>query len=187
MNGKDLLLALSFVDEELIQESEGRALPLGWRRWASAAACVGLLLLGAWAWKEMRPHTEHAPDNTGRPIGNESITQEDVTEAPAEGFRTEGTLGPVAENDQAEVPAVIVRIDTVGKNGFTATVVEQVDSEVFPVGTELTVRLQPEEELKESVVSWTAGDVVYLTFIPEDLEQGIVYADQIMIYDEEEG
>lgn len=180
MNGKDLLLALSFVDEAYVRESEGNRLPVQWKRWASMAACLCLILAAVWMWPGIGPESESTLDDVISQSGNVSPAPERSTEPPAE-----DSVDVYMED--AEVPAVIVRIDAVDGKGFTATVVKLVDTEIYPVGTELTVRLSPENELKESTVSWVPGDVVYLMFTTEDPEQGIVYADQIWIYDGEEG
>ena len=57
MTGLELLEGLSFVDERFIQEAEnarlGRSIP--WMKWLSVAACLCILIVGAFAFGQMLP------------------------------------------------------------------------------------------------------------------------------------
>ena len=57
MTGLELLEGLSFVDERFIQEAEnarlGRSIP--WMKWLSVAACLCILVVGAFAFGQMLP------------------------------------------------------------------------------------------------------------------------------------
>lgn len=50
MNGQNLMEALSFVDEEYIEQAEATARRFRWQPFAAAAACLGVVLLSARLW-----------------------------------------------------------------------------------------------------------------------------------------
>ena len=53
MNGKELLEALSYIDEELLAEADLPAQRNGWRQWGALAACLCILILGTISFRQL--------------------------------------------------------------------------------------------------------------------------------------
>lgn len=102
MTGRDLLEALSRIDERFIDEAEnGRLLRFPWRWAASIAACVCLVLLSLWG---IGPQTGPGPETTDPylvPEGYPTVTVY-VEEMTDDGFD-----GTITEN----IGAVVYGID----------------------------------------------------------------------------
>ncbi len=50
MNGRELLEAMSYIDESLVAASENAPRRVSWRKWGSLAACLTLLFAGSFVW-----------------------------------------------------------------------------------------------------------------------------------------
>lgn len=143
MTGKGILEALSFVDEKYIEEAETgtfrRATPIV-RVMLPLAACLCLAFLGLMN----RPATETAPAEQEAQVGMPEIIVRDESDAflsGGEDIAPELDAPEVIEN--YEVPSIILRIVQWTEDGFTATVEEIVDTDIFPVGTLLNVEIAP--------------------------------------------
>ena len=53
MNGRELLEALSYIDEELLAASEKPTKKTPWRQWTALAACLCILILGVFSFRQM--------------------------------------------------------------------------------------------------------------------------------------
>ena len=123
MNGKDLFEAMSHVDECFVDEAENQMIPktIPWMKLASVAACLCLLVLTV---HSLRPFLG----------GNET---EGVLIKDAQ----ESVIGIPEDVPIAEVPSVILYVEEMTAGGFTGTVAELVDTDIFKVGMELNVVL----------------------------------------------
>lgn len=143
MTGKGILEALSFVDEKYIEEAGTgtfrRATPIV-RVLLPLAACLCLAFLGLMN----RPTTETAPAEQEAQVGMPEIIVRDESDSflsGGEDIAPELDASEVLEN--CEVPSVILRIVQWTEDGFTATVEEIVDTDIFPEGTLLNVEIMP--------------------------------------------
>ena len=165
MNGKELLEALSYIDEELLAEADLPARQNGWRRWGALAACLCILILGTISFRQLfrsgaieRTADEAAPEiamAAGSAQHDSALTAESAEEEPQEA----GTPELIDEaRNTASLPTAQVRIIEITENGIIAlmvTGVRELDG--------LTVTLIPEEGMDLSQV-----------------EEGIEYAVQIL-------
>lgn len=151
MSGEELLKALSFVEERHIQEAETAVITAGkpWIRWCALAACL-ILVVGAASFGGTKLAEEISLDsaeNSQMAVGNyglpETARDENKTETQPAGISPEAVV-------PQEIPSVLLRIDAWQENGFLATVEEIVDTAVFPVGTQLTVKFKSDICICES-------------------------------------
>ncbi len=137
MNGRDLFAGMSFIDERFVEEAECKTIPKApakpWIKAASLAACLGLLLSGAFLLNPLRSPPKAAGDIAGN-------TSNSVR--PGEGPEMQKVETHAASSEDAptgEVRSVILRVDAVTDQGFTGTVAELVDSGLLQIGMELNV------------------------------------------------
>ena len=125
MNGKELLEAMSFIDEELLAEAETPARRNGWRRWAAVAACLCILILGAFSFRQLSGGpTEGIADGAapetalaaGAAQDSCSLTAKSAEEEPREA----GTHDMADEADALHTARV--RIIELTQEGFTALI-----------------------------------------------------------------
>ncbi len=66
MNGKDLLLGMSFISEELVQEADSQPIKTStqWKKWLSLAACLCLILGAAGLFGSMLPSKDSTRQET---------------------------------------------------------------------------------------------------------------------------
>ena len=158
MNGKDLFEAMSHVDERYIDEAESKMIPktIPWIKLASMAACLCLLVL-----------TVHSLRPFLRGNETEGILIEDAQES---------AIGVPDDAPVGEVPSVILYVEDMTAVGFTGTVAELVDTDIFEVGMELNVVLAdtPRYETADGKPSVSADfkikDYVMVQFIEYDRE-----------------
>lgn len=121
MNGKDLFVGLSYIDERYIHEAETCELPkrqdFPWMRIASMAACLCLVILSLWCIQPLLrgPHGQ-VPHTTG----------------PDDPFVPEGLL------------EVVLYVEEMTDDGFTGTVTKLVFPGTFEIGMELNVVITEE-------------------------------------------
>ena len=172
MNGTDLLEALGDVDEGFIHEAEHHApRVIAWRRMASLAACVCLLAAGLYAL---------GPRFSGPTEGSAEQAQDVLSGGPGGGEHKETTQPPAEQPE--EVPAVILHVDEMTAAGFTGTVAELVDTDIFEPGMELNVVLAAgtrHETTAADAKTDYAGRYVMVQFIAYDRENGTIVANLI--------
>jgi len=140
MSGIDLLEAMSCVKDRYVEEAE-KSQPPGSRplprlRAVSLAACLCLVLLGLGAYL-MRtgpePPGAPGPQSPGAPGSSQETGDPPPQAVPGDPGK------PPAEVIPGEVPSVLLFVERVTDTGFTGTVAGLVDTDIFPVGTELHV------------------------------------------------
>ena len=137
MTGLELLEGLSFVDERFIQEAEnarlGRSIP--WMKWLSVAACLCILIVGAFAFGQMLPQRakdafEAAPEA-----------------APEMNDKAEAAVSEECAPEAAEIPvggqpvaSAVLRVTELREGGFTAVV--EKDTDLLEAGMQVLVILK---------------------------------------------
>ena len=126
MNGKDLFEAMSHVDERYVDEAESKMIPknIPWIKLASMAACLCLILF---ALHNLKPNFNRT-ESMGIPEQSVEDAQESASGVPE-------------DTPTGEVPSVILYVEEMTAVGFTGTVAELVDTDIFEVGMELNVVL----------------------------------------------
>ena len=143
MTGLELLEGLSFVDERFIQEAEnarlGRSIP--WMKWLSVAACLCILIVGAFAFGQMLPQRakdafEAAPEAAApeaAPEMNDKAEAAVSEECAPEAAEIEaGELQPVA--------SAVLRVTKLREDGFEAVV--EKDTDLLETGMQVLVILK---------------------------------------------
>lgn len=139
MNGRELLEALSYIDEELLAASEKPAKKTSWRQWTALAACLCILILGVFSFRQMEKtaKTEGAADQrapeammaTGRSRETEAATEAAEEEPMAAGsddaaLETEAYNGLFdAECEASESDYLRVKLIELTQGGFIAQVI----------------------------------------------------------------
>ena len=140
MNGKDLFEGMSFVDERFVEEAESKRIPrrtlAPWIKITSMAACLCLVLFGLHSLMPDQSR-EDSELNLGMASGAEAAPGEG--DAPEMSQYGQGSIIEGAGKPAGEVPAVILRVDRMTDTGFTGTVAELVDTDIFEIGMELNV------------------------------------------------
>ena len=137
MTGLELLEGLSFVDERFIQEAEnarlGRSIP--WMKWLSVAACLCILVVGAFAFGQMLPQRakdafEAAPEA-----------------APEMNDKAEAAVSEECAPEAAEIPvgsqpvaSAVLRVTKLREDGFEAVV--EKDTDLLEAGMQVLVILK---------------------------------------------
>ena len=157
MNGQDLFEAMSHVDERYVDEAESKMIPktIPWMKLASMAACLCLLVLTVYG---LRPFLNGSE--------TEGVLIEDAQES---------AVGVPEEIPATEVPSVILYVEEMTMAGFTGTVAELVDTDIFQVGMELNVVLADttRHETAESKANY-AGTYVMVQFIEYNRETSTI-------------
>ena len=171
MSGKELFDAMSHVDEKFVHEAENNTIPkrnvVPWMKWAAVAACLCLLLLGAYNLYGLAGQGT----NTGITSGNTPGGGVPVDTLPVTGGYIDHPAQPPAQAPTGEVPSVILRVDGITENGFVGTVAQPVDTNIFEVGTELNVLVAEGTENQEHL---KPGSHVMVQFIKYDRENAII-------------
>ena len=154
MTGKEILEALSFVDESYIDEAENGKIrnKIQLNKLLPMAACFCLLL----STLLLLPRHKDAPENAVE--APESAVYGDVgvpDTAPAPGSTP--MLDAEAVPNISEVPSVILIVEEWTENGFTALVSGYVDAACIPLGTLIQVEMLP-----SICVEVYEGDLVYV-------------------------
>jgi hypothetical protein len=142
MTGKDIVEAMSYVDEKYIDEAEHGIIAKRehLRYLLPLAACLCLIL---WGFRLSPTALESAQEATiapGQALDIEIIQEhKDDSNVMQSDIALEEPMAP----QSSSVPMVILRIESWIDTGFTATVVEHLDAEFVPVGTLLLVEMSP--------------------------------------------
>ena len=171
MSGKELFEAMSHVDDRFVHEAEHGTIPKGnvvpWMKWAAVAACLCLLLLGAYNLYGLAGQGT----NTGITSGNTPGGGVPVDTLPVTGGYIDHPAQPPAQAPAGEVPSVILRVDTITEDGFVGTVAQLVDTDVFAVGMELKVLVSEGTDNQEHLKT---GNHVMVQFIEYDRENATI-------------
>lgn len=148
MTGMELLEALSFVDEKFVAEAEtaklGRNVP--WMKLLSVAACLCILLAGAFALENMghkRAETEAAAPAApmaAAPAATEAAPKEEITEeaAPEAPLPVEEEM---ASDELQHIPYAKLRVVKVLEDGSFEAIAEA--DETMEMDTQVRVIVDP--------------------------------------------
>ena len=115
MNGRDLLEAMSFLDEELVAFSDAPPRVIPWKRALSLAACFCVLLAGAFFLFRLNPANQN----------KESAQAAAMFSADAALPETACDAGEAPAADSAPVTlCCTVRLEELTETGFRATALE---------------------------------------------------------------
>lgn len=140
MSGKDLFEAMSYVDERFVDEAENKTLPKRtaspWIKVASMAACLCLIIFSLYNLQPYlnRVRTEGAAGQEAEDAMPGGSLENEPEQKPQESVIISPEDGPVCE-----VPSVILYVNEMKDIGFTGTVAELVDTDIFEIGMELNV------------------------------------------------
>lgn len=189
MTGKEILEALSFVDESYIDEAENGKVKskIQFKKLLPLAACFCLLLSALL----LLPSHQAAPESIMQaPESAEKGNPEVLDTAPVPGSP------PMLEAEEvpeiSEVPSVILTVEEWTENGFTAIVSEYVEVECIPLGTRIQVEMLPNicvEVYEGDLVyvqrripteaDFPAGTKIRVQFTEYSVEENILYIDCI--------
>lgn len=189
MTGKDILEAMSFLEEAYVEEAEmGKLkkpkvirvlLPL------AACLCVAFFLFGRSAWSEVEKQAQAAIQETGDWVvleksENIQYSQNDIA------IEDDGSIAVI------EVPSVILRIEKWTDTGFTAVIERCVDTDSIPIGETVQVEFMLNiciEEYRNNMVYATrrlpteadfpAGTLVLIRVQAINRESGVLRAEAI--------
>ena len=184
MTGKDIMEALSFVDEKYIQDAQDGTLKKKKtiRYLAPLAACLCLVLFGL----HMRPVPPASPWEGALQEPGMAMDAEVQTEFSENDIPLEPVMGAYEDQipSSGEVPSVVLEILEWTEDGFVAAVDSLVDTDLIPVGTVLNVRMTP-----NMVVEIVRDGLVYAerrTPTEEDLPVGTLVQVMFCSYSAEE-
>lgn len=167
MNGKELLEAMSFIDEELLAEAESPRRRIAWRSWGTLAACLSIIILGTISFRLLSGGpTEGLADQAAPEAALAAGAMQDSITASQERAEEPQEAGTpeLADEAGAEVlPATQVRIIEVTEDGLIALVLTEA-RELHG----LTVTLIPEEGMDISGVEAGKEYTVWTTASEED-------------------
>ena len=167
MNGKELLEAMSFIDEELLAEAEAPVRRKGRNRWGALAACLSIIILGTISFRLLSGGpTEGLSDQTAPEAALAAGAMQDRITASQERAEEPQEAGTpeLADEAGAEVlPATQVRIIEVTEDGLIALILTEARDLQG-----LTVTLIPEEGMDISGVEAGKEYTVWATASEED-------------------
>ncbi len=197
MSGKELLEGMTYVEDRLVEEAEVKKLPgkkvILWKRVLPVAACLCILIAGTITIWDRLPFHAGNTDTTG---DQESLQENLVAGDGSVEGSTETPEEQLPSADTGEVPSIILHIDALSEDGFTGTVSELVDTDIFDLGTELTVIVTEDatheistedgylsQDSAESKRSYEVGSLVMVQFISYDEETKTIVVNQIRFLD----
>lgn len=191
MSARELLEGMSYVDERFVDEAENETIRQGsakpWLKLPPVAACLCILLIGLISIWNLLPFNSNSSAETA---GDQAMGQESAVS---------GADGSAETPDQEaeETPSVILRIDSLGTDGFTGTVEALVDTDIFEIGTVLHVIVAEDAKSGNSVDTGSAsqdgadskqlyqvGNLVQVQFISYDEQTNTIVIDMIDLIDE---
>lgn len=194
MNPEKLHDALNLLEDDLILPVERlreKKRVFRWRHVGALAACVAVCVLGLYGFGLL----DRTKTNDTAP--EDSVVQVENIQDVGNGVVDQGRPSVPAER-----PSVLVRIDKWEENGFAGTVWKTVDTDLYPVGTPVTVCFEKNAQLavtEDTIIRYThhtpgtrpfaEGSVVQVLFrtaaAPEGVSSGkettrtILYAELI--------
>lgn len=135
MNGKNMLEAMSFIDEKYIEDADETPArrPVRWRGIAAAAACLAVVLIGAWGIGMLQPAKEAAPELAMQKAEDISVysNSQDIA------------VGSIMLS-RSPAPMELTVLVTAQEGNTLHCTVEDAGTGCFEAGAEITVLL-PEE------------------------------------------
>lgn len=171
MNGKDLLKAMSYVDEAYIQEAEEPARRrIHWVRYSAMAACLALVLF-SWRTYQLL--------NTPTCIG--SMPKAELNAVRREEIYVDDAIIPIGTTAEASdapmmaalLPQMTVKITGWEENILLCTVLDG-GSTNYPIGTELRIAAPETFHAIDGTVSLSQNQFL-VTLPPEVTEEDVLY------------
>lgn len=162
MNGKQMLEAMSFVDEAYIAEAEmpPKHLFAHWKRYAAAAACLAVVLAGVWNLRAMQEAAPQGADMAAYSAENDMPMSNAMCKAAA----------PVTATLIQEMTVQVIRQEG-------NCLICQVESGAsFAPGTEITVVLP--EEFEDAVTGR-----LLVSYQPSEKENTVIALDWTQLED----
>ena len=178
--------ALNMLDDDLISEveylrSRKNNRRKQWGTWAAMAACMCIALGGVYVALgdymnastesgSMENMTESTGDGEAGGAAEESVQEQESV----------ADIGSVESEAMKETPAFLVKVKEWNEGGFTGIIVEIVDTELYPVGTEVYVDTTGVLQLADANVQYTEGTVLHVQFYKKaEAAQITLYAEEI--------
>lgn len=119
MNGRDLLEAMSFLDEELVAASDTAPRVIPWKRILTLAACLCIVLLGAFSLTRISPREQIKEASADSFSLTEAASQMDAGQP-----ETSRAEAAPEEAFASEAASIRVRIEELTDKGFRGTALE---------------------------------------------------------------
>ena len=168
--------ALNLLDDNLIAEVEflrarKKRETKKWIGWAAMAACMCVVAGSVFAAFADRFFNFGANEGAGMEGESELIYEQESLSKDENKMENES---------MQEVPAFGVEIVEWHEDGFVGTIVEIIDTDIYPVGTEVYVNMTWNSQLADMNISYPVGSVLHVQFNRMgEGEQIILYAEQI--------
>lgn len=197
MTGQDLLHGLSFVDERFIAEADTAVLSrkIPWMKVLSVAACLCILIVGAFALENMghKSETEAAPAAAAPEAMQESATEAAPPMPAEEECITEAAEGEIPYGELQHVPQATLQIVKVLDDGSFEAVVEAVTREPTPLelGMQVKMVIDPSKipgetrEIQNDLSKILVDAKVRIENGAYDAEKNILYAAEVFFAEEE--
>ena len=192
MTGKDIVEALSFVDERYIEEAEHGTIPKtnNLRYLLPLAACLCLVLLGL---RFRTPAPESAPEaaietnsaSMHRPEMSPDLEIMEMHKDSSVIVESDVPVEGIMEPEMGEAHSVILRIVSWTDQGAAATVERYLDAEFVPLGTLLNLKMCVEEAETdaESLVQFREqfpeGSLIRVRYVYYSEEYNILYIESV--------
>ena len=183
MSGRDLFVAMGYVDERFVAEAEYVFLPKRivspWRKAAAMAACLCLMIFSLYI---LPPYLRGETEGAGQTVadampegaledGKEHVSQDSLTDVP-------GEAGSV------RAPETMIRIIEITETGFIGTVRNHGGFAAFEDGTEITVTVDTETEPNFKPEDYQIGDLVHVMYTDWDVNDRTMVASILGTVDE---
>lgn len=191
MTGKDIVEALSFVDEKYIEEAENGKYRKGnpTRYLLPLAACLCLIVT---ALRFLPRQPETAVDENSEVMQETMLDSqiEIVVQEKDELLHEEPAMvwDEVEEPNASEAPEAVFRIISWTEDGFTATLEKHLEAEFMPLGTVMNIKFCVEEnEDAEQILEdmpqfreqYPEGTRVRVRYVYYSVETNTLYIDSI--------
>ena len=182
MNGKELLLALSYVEEKFVDEAENESIKKPGRakasRWIALAACLCIVVGAAFAWMSYPIRLgEHAVE-TADPVGAAGVPEQEIEEELSTALPQE----EAAEEGSVTAPYIRLQIQERTPEGVTGIVTEVYGTEAFQEGDRLSL-IQAVAEESKSVCEDAADREAALRIVRDGEELSL----EVLSWEEEDG
>ena len=198
MTGQELFHAMSFVDERYVQEAESAKLSSGipWMKLLSVAACLCILLVGAFALEhigykgaEAEAAPEAAPEAAAPEAAPEAAEPEAAPLMPEEAFSESAAEEEGATDELQHVEVARLRVvEIVEGVGFEAVVLAD---EPMEVDTQVRVIVDPskvpgadKDAYGGGFLAVEEGDILETTDAAYDPELNVLYVSHVRIVEE---
>lgn len=164
MNGKEMLEAMSFVDEKYIEDAEAapQRRRIHWQGFAAAAACLAVVLVGVWNLNSQ----QKAAEQTAAPENRIAAYSADTEMS---------TMMEAAVNKSIFIPEMTVQVLSQEGNALHCQV-EEPGTGSYEAGQEITVLLP--EDFQDSL----SGRLL-ISFSPTDDEAAVTALDWTQLED----